>query len=118
MIILTILGWILFGLIVGFIARALVPGKDNIGFLATIALGVLGSIVGGVLALGALWLFNSVYTVGPNEVGVELLFGKPKQGFGFSRNPRMRMGPPRYEECRIAVTGASMREAIQIKYLL
>ena len=29
--ILTILGWIVFGLIVGFIARALVPGKDNIG---------------------------------------------------------------------------------------
>jgi hypothetical protein len=28
---LTILGWIVFGLIVGFIARALVPGKDDIG---------------------------------------------------------------------------------------
>lgn len=44
--------------------------------------------------------------------------GIPREGFGFSRNPRMRMGPPRYEQCRIAVTGASMREAIQIKYLL
>ena len=44
--------------------------------------------------------------------------GIPREGFGFSRNPRMRMGPPRYEECRIAVNGASMREAIQIKYLL
>jgi uncharacterized membrane protein YeaQ/YmgE (transglycosylase-associated protein family) len=49
MIILTILGWIVFGLIVGFIARALVPGKDNIGILPTIALGVLGSVVGGLL---------------------------------------------------------------------
>jgi uncharacterized membrane protein YeaQ/YmgE (transglycosylase-associated protein family) len=49
MIILTIIGWIIFGLIVGFIARALVPGKDNIGLLATIGLGVLGSIVGGLL---------------------------------------------------------------------
>ncbi|HEY2221812.1 GlsB/YeaQ/YmgE family stress response membrane protein [Actinomycetospora sp.] len=47
--ILTIIGWIVFGLIVGFIARALVPGKDNIGFFATIILGVLGSVVGGLL---------------------------------------------------------------------
>ncbi|TXC63973.1 DUF2141 domain-containing protein [Sphingosinicella ginsenosidimutans] len=44
--------------------------------------------------------------------------GIPREGFGFSRNPRIRMGPPRFEECRIAVTGAAMREVIQIKYLL
>jgi uncharacterized membrane protein YeaQ/YmgE (transglycosylase-associated protein family) len=44
---LTILGWIVFGLVVGFIARALVPGRDDIGLLRTIALGVLGSVVGG-----------------------------------------------------------------------
>jgi uncharacterized membrane protein YeaQ/YmgE (transglycosylase-associated protein family) len=46
---LTIIGWIVFGLIVGFIARALVPGRDNIGVLRTIALGVLGSVIGGFL---------------------------------------------------------------------
>lgn len=31
-----------------------------------------------VLGLGVLWLFKSVYTVQPDEVGVEMLFGKPK----------------------------------------
>ncbi len=36
-------------------------------------------IVGGVVALVALWVSQSVYTVAPQEVGVELLFGKPKQ---------------------------------------
>jgi uncharacterized membrane protein YeaQ/YmgE (transglycosylase-associated protein family) len=46
---LTIIGWIVFGLIVGFIARALVPGRDDIGVLRTIALGVLGSVLGGVV---------------------------------------------------------------------
>jgi uncharacterized membrane protein YeaQ/YmgE (transglycosylase-associated protein family) len=46
---LTIIGWVVFGLIVGFIARALVPGRDNIGVLKTIALGVLGSVLGGIL---------------------------------------------------------------------
>jgi uncharacterized membrane protein YeaQ/YmgE (transglycosylase-associated protein family) len=47
--ILTILGWIVFGLIAGFIARALVPGKDDIGLLRTIVLGVIGSVIGGLI---------------------------------------------------------------------
>ena len=44
---LNILGWIVFGLIAGFLARAIVPGKDNIGLLMTIVVGVAGSAVGG-----------------------------------------------------------------------
>lgn len=47
--ILTILGWIVFGLIAGFIARALVPGRDDIGVLRTILLGIVGSVVGGLI---------------------------------------------------------------------
>jgi uncharacterized membrane protein YeaQ/YmgE (transglycosylase-associated protein family) len=45
----TILGWIVFGLIAGFIARAIVPGKDDIGLVRTILLGIAGSVVGGFL---------------------------------------------------------------------
>ncbi|MBN6040233.1 GlsB/YeaQ/YmgE family stress response membrane protein [Amycolatopsis sp. 195334CR] len=45
----TFLGWLLFGLIAGFIARALVPGRDDIGLPRTIVLGIVGSIVGGFL---------------------------------------------------------------------
>ena len=37
------------GLIIGAIARLLLPGRDNIGILGTIALGILGSFVGGFL---------------------------------------------------------------------
>lgn len=51
--ILTIIGWLVFGLVAGFIARALVPGKDDIGLARTILLGVLGSVVGGLI-VGAL----------------------------------------------------------------
>ena len=40
---------IVIGLIVGLIARLLVPGRDNIGLLGTILLGVVGSFVGGFL---------------------------------------------------------------------
>lgn len=46
----TILGWLVLGLVAGFIARALVPGKDDIGIVATIVLGIVGSFVGGAVA--------------------------------------------------------------------
>jgi uncharacterized membrane protein YeaQ/YmgE (transglycosylase-associated protein family) len=45
----TVVGWIVFGLVAGFIARAIVPGKDDIGILRTIILGVVGSVVGGLI---------------------------------------------------------------------
>ncbi len=40
---------VVIGLIVGLIARLLVPGRDNIGLLGTILLGIVGSFVGGFL---------------------------------------------------------------------
>lgn len=46
----TILGWLVLGLVAGFVARAVVPGKDDIGIVATIVLGIVGSIVGGAVA--------------------------------------------------------------------
>ena len=40
---------IVVGLIAGFLARAIVPGDDSMGIPATIALGIVGSLVGGFL---------------------------------------------------------------------
>ena len=45
----TILSWIVFGLVVGFIARAIVPGTQALGIPATILLGVAGAFVGGLV---------------------------------------------------------------------
>ncbi len=45
-----IIGWLIVGAIVGYIARLLLPGPDPMGCLATSALGVVGSLVGGTLA--------------------------------------------------------------------
>ena len=45
----TILGLIIIGLIAGLIARAVIPGKQSIGILLTIVLGIVGSFVGGFL---------------------------------------------------------------------
>ncbi|HVC72432.1 MAG TPA: GlsB/YeaQ/YmgE family stress response membrane protein [Mycobacteriales bacterium] len=44
-----IISLIIIGAIAGFIARALVPGKDPMGIGATILLGVVGSFIGGFL---------------------------------------------------------------------
>jgi uncharacterized membrane protein YeaQ/YmgE (transglycosylase-associated protein family) len=49
-----IISWIIWGLFVGLIARLLMPGRQPIGFLWTIALGVAGSLIGGFLATGIL----------------------------------------------------------------
>ena len=44
-----ILGWILFGLIVGAIAKLVMPGRDPGGFIVTMLLGIAGAVVGGFI---------------------------------------------------------------------
>lgn len=46
----TFIGWILFGLVVGAIAKLIMPGNDPGGWIVTILLGIAGSFVGGFLA--------------------------------------------------------------------
>ncbi len=48
--IIDIIGFLVFGLVVGAIARLLKPGKEALGWGATLGLGVLGSLVGGAVA--------------------------------------------------------------------
>lgn len=58
-----ILGWILFGLVVGVLAKLVMPGRDPGGIIVTILLGIAGALLGGFIgqALG-------LYTTG-DEVG-------------------------------------------------
>ena len=44
-----LISWCVFGLIAGAIARLLVPGRDPMGFVQTVLLGIVGSFVGGFL---------------------------------------------------------------------
>jgi uncharacterized membrane protein YeaQ/YmgE (transglycosylase-associated protein family) len=44
-----ILGWIVFGLIAGVIAKLIMPGRDPGGFIVTILLGIVGAFLGGFL---------------------------------------------------------------------
>jgi uncharacterized membrane protein YeaQ/YmgE (transglycosylase-associated protein family) len=49
----SLIGWIIFGAVVGVIARFLMPGRDPMGWIMTILLGIAGSLLGGLL-LGVL----------------------------------------------------------------
>lgn len=45
----NLLSWLVFGLVAGAIARLLVPGRQALGCLATLAVGIAGALVGGFL---------------------------------------------------------------------
>ncbi|MGY1727706.1 GlsB/YeaQ/YmgE family stress response membrane protein [Geodermatophilus sp. SYSU D01062] len=56
------IGFLVAGLIIGALARLIVPGKQHLGILATLALGVVGSLIGGLIAqffgTGSIWELN------------------------------------------------------------
>jgi len=56
----SVIGWIIFGLIVGAIAKLVMPGRDPGGWVVTILLGIAGALIGGWLGRAAGWY-------GPNE---------------------------------------------------
>ena len=58
-----ILSWILFGLVVGVIAKLLMPGRDPGGFIVTILLGVAGALIGGFIGR-AMGLYQTNESVG------------------------------------------------------
>ena len=56
----TILGWIVFGLIVGAVAKLLMPGRDGGGIIVTMLLGIVGAMVGGFIG-------RALNMYGPND---------------------------------------------------
>ena len=50
----AIIGFLVFGLVVGAVARLIKPGKQNLSILMTLLLGVVGSIIGGIFELNIL----------------------------------------------------------------
>ena len=42
----------------------------------------------------------------------------PREGYGFSRNPPMRFGPPRFDEARFDLVSGRNRQAVRMRYLL
>jgi uncharacterized membrane protein YeaQ/YmgE (transglycosylase-associated protein family) len=56
----SIIGWIILGLIAGAIAKAILPGRQGGGWLMTLLLGVVGAVIGG-------WIGSAIFGIGLEE---------------------------------------------------
>ncbi len=62
-----IISWLIVGLIAGYLARGIMPGKDTMSMPQTLGLGLVGSLVGGML--GALFTDNPFELTGTGLIG-------------------------------------------------
>lgn len=49
---------------------------------------------------------------------LDTLLGIPREGFGFSRNPKIRFGPPKFDQVRFDLEPGIARQTVQMQYLL
>lgn len=81
-----LIGFLAFGLFVGALARLLLPGRQKIGLALTLLLGVLGSVVGGVIAnligSGDIFELNIIGAIVAVLASVGLLAAAESAGIG------------------------------------
>src|SRR3984893_8650924 len=82
----VIIWWILIGLVVGAVARLVIPGRQHIGIIVTILIGIVAAIVGGILTAALLGAGHTIITfivaVLLAALGVS---GFTTHGYGYSR---------------------------------
>lgn len=83
------IGFIVAGLVIGLLARLVLPGRQRIGLLWTLVLGVLGSVIGGALAsllgTGGLFELNVLGFIVAVLASVALLAAAERTGLGARR---------------------------------
>jgi uncharacterized membrane protein YeaQ/YmgE (transglycosylase-associated protein family) len=88
------IGFLISGLLIGAIARLVIPGRQPIGFLMTMLLGAVGSIIGGTIAnalrSGSVWDLNFVGFICAVAASVALIAIAERAGLG-SGGPRGRL---------------------------
>jgi len=86
------IGFLVAGLIIGLLARLILPGKQKIGILWTLALGIAGSLIGGLIAnllgTGSIWELNVIGFICAVVGSVVLLAIGERAGLGEGRKPR------------------------------
>jgi uncharacterized membrane protein YeaQ/YmgE (transglycosylase-associated protein family) len=89
------IGFIVAGLIIGALARLLLPGKQKIGLLWTLGLGLLGSVIGGTIAnalgTGSIWELNILGFCAAVATSIALLVVAERAGLGQGEE-RKRLG--------------------------
>ena len=80
------IGFLVAGLVIGLLARLILPGRQRIGLLWTLALGVVGSLIGGTIAnalqAGSIWELNFIGFVAAVVASVALLAVAERAGLG------------------------------------
>ena len=86
------IGFLVAGLIIGLLARLIIPGRQRIGLLMTLLLGVVGSLIGGTIAnalrAGSIWELNFVGFVAAVGTSVVLLAVAERAGLGAGEDRR------------------------------
>jgi uncharacterized membrane protein YeaQ/YmgE (transglycosylase-associated protein family) len=83
----SIIGWIILGLIAGAIAKAILPGRQGGGWIVTIILGIVGALVGGFLGsvlfnvdITSFWSLSTWLLAIGGSIIVLLIFGLVTRG--------------------------------------
>lgn len=93
----TLISTIVVGLVIGAIARLIVPGPTRIGFLATVICGLIGSIIGGFLGyhvFGVDGFATTLLEIGVAAIVVAVLTRTPRYRHLSSPGPRDSRYPP------------------------
>jgi uncharacterized membrane protein YeaQ/YmgE (transglycosylase-associated protein family) len=89
------IGFLIAGLIIGALARLFKPGRQNLSLLATLGLGLVGSLIGGTIAwllgTGSIWELNILGFV-LSVVAAVLLVGTAEAITGGNRHKRLTSG--------------------------
>ena len=91
-----------------------VPGREMRGAVARIRNGHAPCVFAGVPAgTYAVAVFHAEHNEAQMETG---LFGKPKQGYGFSRNPSSGLGPPSFASAAFEYKGGALHLPVRLTY--
>ena len=86
-----VLGLILIGIVIGVLARLFLPGRQHIGVLMTILLGIAGAVIGGVVASaigeGDIWELNAIGTIVGIIAAIALIAAAEAMGIGRNNTP-------------------------------
>jgi uncharacterized membrane protein YeaQ/YmgE (transglycosylase-associated protein family) len=85
----VIIAWLLIGLVIGALARFLVPGRQHIGIILTILIGIVAALLGGIVTTAILGAGHTVITFIVALLAAALLVSAfTTRGYGRSRSRR------------------------------
>ena len=86
-----IIGWLIIGLVIGGLARLLVPGRQHIGVLITILIGIVAAVLGGIITTAIIGAGHTIITFIVALVAAALLVSAfSTRGYGRYRSRRRR----------------------------